>query len=475
MSEAVLRTPRLALNFAILSGGELISKLLAFAAFAYLARVLGPESFGYLEFALALVFFLTLISELGLGPFGAREVAKEPEAARRMAVHIVFLRSLLVAAALLLLALLVILLNKPWPVRRLLLFYGLTLLGLPGLLPWLFQGRDRMHYVAAASIIRWAIFSAGVILYVSGPDRIWAVPLIEGVAIGSAALFYLRSFSSSFGSLRQPIDRSFALSALVQALPIGASELVWALKVYFATILLGFVLPASEVGWFAASHRIVISLHTFVWLYFFTLLPSIARSTQAPSEVLRGLMKPSIQFTAWSAIFLGIVGTAFAGPIIALIYGPQYEKAVPALKVLIWLIPLALMSGHYRYALIAYDRQRLEFFTAACGAALNILLNLFLVPLYGPLAAASALVASEAAIWVIAYIFVRQKIMPFPFWIYLWRPLLAGAVLAAVLYLMPAIQIWLAAGSALAVYCLVASVMQPELFSHLRGMLVRSR
>ena len=474
MHYKTIGVPRLVLNFAVLSGGEFVSKVFAFVAFAYLARVLGPADFGQLEFVLAVLFFFTLISDCGLSPYGAREIAKNRDSVERLTTHIMIVRCLLVAAALALMGIFVSLIDKPWPVRRLVLLYGLTLIGLPGLLPWVFQGHDRMRQVAMASILRWSVFSGGVILCIRGPEQIWVVPLIEVIAIGAAVLFYLRAFANSFGSLRQPVDGPFALSLLRQALPIGASELVWALKVYFATIFLGLLLLGSEVGWFAAAHRIVISLHTFVWLYFFSLLPSIARSTQALPDALHRLMGTSIQITAWSAIFIGITGTAFAGQIVALLYGPQYEKAVPVFQVLIWLIPLALMSGHYRYVLIAYNRQGLEFLTAACGAGLNILLNLYLIPSYGLVGAASALVSSEALIWALAYYCVRRKIAPIPIWTHLWRPLVGGMILASVLYLLST-KIWMAASSAVAVYCLVVSIMQPELLTQLRTMLARNR
>src|SRR5215470_6824792 len=44
---------KLVKNFLSLAGAEVISKLVTFAAFAYLARVAGPDGFGYLESATA--------------------------------------------------------------------------------------------------------------------------------------------------------------------------------------------------------------------------------------------------------------------------------------------------------------------------------------------------------------------------------------------------------------------------------------
>jgi O-antigen/teichoic acid export membrane protein len=242
------------------------------------------------------------------------------------------------------------------------------------------------------------------------------VPLVELGALVCVSILYLSAFSRCFGSLRQKIDWCFLLRMWRRAFPIGASEFVWALKVYFATALLGILVDGPEVGWFGAAHRIVVSLHTFVWLYFFNLLPAIARSTRGSSDEINHLTQTSMRLTALGGVFLGVVGTAFARPIITLIYGTQYHEAVAVFRVLVWLLPLALMSGHFRYMLIGYNRQDLEFVSAACGGALNVALNLFLTASYGIQAAAWALIASEILIWVLAYYFVRLTIANIPVW-----------------------------------------------------------
>jgi O-antigen/teichoic acid export membrane protein len=471
LSEAK-RTPRLAVNFTILSSGECLSKLFALVAFAYLARILGPREFGHLELTLAIIFFFTLLVDCGLTPYGAREIAKDNDAVAHLAVHVMLVRGVLAVGAFTLLVILVAVLDKPWPLKQLILLYGLTLFGLPGLLHWVFQGLDRMQYVSIASVTRWSIFALGVVILVQEPAQIWLVPLIEGVAIGCVVLIYVCALSHLYAPLRQRIDATFALSILRRALPIGASELVWAVKIYAATVLLGATAGGSEVGWFSAAHRLVISAHTFVWLYFFNLLPSLARCSQGSLVALHSLMGRSIQVSACLALFLGIVATAFAEPVIALIYGPQYHEAVAILRVLIWLIPLALISGHYHYTLVAYDKQQLQFLSMACGAGANVLLNLCLVPTYGGAGAAWALIASEALAWGVAYYFVRRTIAHIPAWRHVCRSLLAAAALAGVLYLLPPLNLWIAGGSALVVYGLLLAIVQPRMLSEVRSVLV---
>lgn len=463
-----IRLPRLAINLIVLSGAELLSKVLAAIAFAYLARVLGPQGYGNLEFALAIIFFLTLFVDSGLSPYSAREIAKNIGAVNRLTAHIIFIRYLLVLVALSILVLVTLLIDKPWPVKQLMLVYSLTLLAWPGLLQGIFQGRDMMAYVAIASIIRWSLFAAGVFLFVHGGTRLWLVALIEGASIGCMAVYYFCSFGYHFGVPWQRLDFSYALSIFRQALPIGASEIVWAVKVYSVTVVLGLVITGPEVGWFGAAHRFVIALHTFVWLYFFNLLPSISRCTQGTIEDLHRLIGTSIRVTAWLAVFFGIVSTIFAEPIITLLYGSQYHETVGVFQVLIWLVPLALMSGHYRYTLIGYNQQRLEFTTAAIGAGFNILLNLFLIPAYGLPGAAWAMVLSEVLIWIMAYYFVRRRVGHIATLPHLYRPLAGGAILVVVLYLFLPANIWLDGLVAIIVYGLALSILHPELISDIR-------
>ncbi len=370
---------------------------------------------------------------------------------------------------------LVVVLDKPWPVEKLILLYGLTLLVQPGLLPWVFQGHDWMGYVALASAMRWVFFAAGVLVFVRNPETAWIVPAVDSAALVCVVIYYFVVFVKHFGPLERRIDFHYAISLFRQALPIGASELVWALKIYFATVLLGSLIYGAELGWFGAAHRLVISLHAFVWLYFFNLLPSISRGSRGAFDALQRLMRGSLQITGWLGVFVAVVGTALARPVLTVVYGPPYEPAVASFQVLIWLIPLALVSGHFRYTLIAYNKQGLEFLSAACGGALNVALNLTLIASYGIIGAAFALVAAEGLICVISFLMVRRTITVIPVGECLWRPAIGAAVLAGILHLIPPLNTWIIGGSTIAAFVALLSLSHRTLFADLRSLLAHTR
>ena len=77
-----------------------------------------------------------------------------------------------------------------YPTQILVFSYSLTLFGLPFLTQWVFQGHDQMVPVAISSLIRWSIFAfGGVLFFIKDETMIWAVPVIEGIAILFAGTF----------------------------------------------------------------------------------------------------------------------------------------------------------------------------------------------------------------------------------------------------------------------------------------------
>src|SRR5579863_1476247 len=170
---------RLALNFLFLSGGEFTAKLLTFASFSYLAHILGAWHYGILEFTLAIMIFFTLPVDLGLGSYGAREIARDPDAASRLLHEITGLRLVLAVCSMLALSVFILLIHKSNDLKMLLALYGVSLLGGPFLLQWFFQGHDQMHWVGYASIVRQAGFAVLVFLICRGKSSLVYIGVVE--------------------------------------------------------------------------------------------------------------------------------------------------------------------------------------------------------------------------------------------------------------------------------------------------------
>ena len=466
---------KLVINFILLSGGEALSKIFAFFAFAYLARILGPNIYGDIEFALAVTLFFNLVVEGGLGLLGAREIAKDHESTIQLTFHIVIIRCALAACSYLLLLLFVFISNKSPLEKKLVIFYGLTLFGTPGLLQWVFQGLDRMHWVAISSVLRWSIFAGIILLFVKRPEQVWMVPITELIAIGFTVILNLGVFLYNFRTVWKDFDFSIIISLLKQAFPICLTQLMWGLKIYLPTVMLGLLIGGEQVGWFGAIHRIVIALHAFVWMYYFNIYPSISRCTQQTPDTLQKLVGKSLQVNCWAAVFITSTGILFASQLISIVYGPQYAEAAIGFKFLIWLLTFALISGHYMYILIAYNKQWLELISAICGALVSIILNVLLIPRFGFIGATWAVLGSEIFIWTLNYYFVRREVAHIPFVRHLIKPVITGLVMTTMILMVPNINFFVMGVFAMLLYGLGILILQPDIINDVRFLISGKR
>lgn len=420
----------LARNLIWLTVGESATKVCTFLAFTYLGRTLGPERYGNLEFSLGTVIFFTLFVQMGLGSYGAREIARKPDRAQALLGEILEVRILMALLSTALLLLFAYAVPKPDEVFWLLGAYGLSLLATPFLLFWFFQGHDEMHWVAGATLIRQAAFAAAVFVFFREGSPLWTVGLFETGAVIVCVAFCLWAAGARMGfhMPRLTGDAGVLWEHLRLAVPIGLSNLAWSALWFFPLVLLGLLRADESVGWFGAAHRATMAIHTFVWWYFFNMLPSISRLTQRPREELRQLIRPSIELTSWGGPAMALGISLAAQNLLTLAYGDQFAGGGAALAILIWAIPVTLLSGHYRFILIAFDLQERLLAWTLISVAVACALAYALIPTEGGAGAAWGLLAGNVVCFALCYGTVVRRVTSIGFLRAVGKPLLATAL-----------------------------------------------
>jgi O-antigen/teichoic acid export membrane protein len=400
-------------RYLTLFGGEGFSKLCAFAAFAYLARTLGPRQFGTVELALSVTVFFVLGAESGLGSYGARLVERSPAAASRLVPQVAILRLMLGIPAYL--GILFISKRYGMPGIGILAIYGVLVLLTPFFTQWVFQGLRQMQWVAAASALRYGVFAALVLLIVrKGSDTRWvaiaeicgalAVVAFNAVILRRVLQLRLEWRGALWGSVRLFKDTWF----------LGASDLAWAAIWYSPSVMIGWVASDRmyEVAWMASAVRIVMALHTFVWLYFFNMIPNLSKEIHEDLEGWRVLLARSMSSSTWAACLLALGGTFFAPLIVQTVYGAAYAGAVVPFQIAIWMIPVAWFSGHFRFSLIASGQQRLECFASATAGAVTVCVAYIGAQMHGASGAAVGLLAGGLVNAVLAWYAMARVIGP---------------------------------------------------------------
>jgi O-antigen/teichoic acid export membrane protein len=126
-----------------------------------------------------------------------------------------------------------------------------------------------------------------------------------------------------------------------------------------------------------------------------------------------------------------------------------------ALQLLIWYMPVGFINSVTHYVLIAINQQRFLTRAFLFGAAFNILTNLALIPRYGYVAASAVTALSEVALLIPFYYCVRKNLTRLPWVEVFWRPAVAAALMAALMWLLRGVTILITVPLAAVTYAVV--------------------
>jgi O-antigen/teichoic acid export membrane protein len=402
--------PRLKTNLAILIAGDALGKLVNVFVFGRLGRILEPERYGRIEFMMAAFLVGSLVIDFGLGPWGARAVARAEEPASRILGRILALRSLLLVAALLLLGAMAAGLGSAegWTRAILILSAGLMLLPKAAVCEFLFQGRNQMPLVAATTILEPLVALAGTVAFVRGPDDVGRVPFILAAAI--AAVAAAQQGLARLLGVKPDLRHGFESAGrqFHESLPLGLSTLAWALRVYSPMIAVAVFVAGPAAGEFGAAHRLTVSMHAVVWLWFFNLLPTWSGVARQPG-VLEALVKRSSLATVALAPLLVLCVWVLSPAVIRLLYGAGYEDSASLLNFTVLVPALAWVSGNFRFGLIARGALKAELAASSTGAAVAVVTLLLFHARLDPLMAAGIFCAAEAVTLLVAWAMWARK------------------------------------------------------------------
>ncbi|MGH0028595.1 MAG: flippase [Myxococcota bacterium] len=454
-------------DFLYLTGGEIVGKGVGFVAFAYLARRLEPEAYGAVELAFSLVLLFAFVVEFGTDAIGAREVARDRDSVPRLAAQIPAARLLVALGAIPARGGLALAMGQPPETVRLVWIFSLGLLAIPWKQTWLLQGLEMMGWLSAGGAVRMGVFALGVLLLVRGPEDLHWVAWVEVAAAFVFAGYFLGVQQRRVTPIRLGGTPRELRGLLRQGLPLGLTQAVWSTTQYLPTLLVATFVGGTAIAWFAAAHRIVMSVWTFSWLYHFNLFPSVTRNLAGSREAFYALVRPSLRSTAWAGVGIAWLVTLLGEPLCRLVFGAPYAVAGPTLSVLVWILPATLLSGHARSALIATGHQRFVLYAQSTGAVVMLGLGVVLVPAQGALGGAIAMVVSSSMVFVVSHVAASRLVAPLPWVDPLLRPALALVASWAAVDL-AGLGPWGSGGLAAVAYAAAAFVSDPRLLSDLR-------
>ena len=404
---------RVAHNTIYLAVADIANKLMAFVFFMVLARHLGASKFGIFSFALAFVNMFAVLTDFGLGFFTAREIARDYRIARRLVSNGIAIRLTASVLVIGIIALLVNLLGYPEATVRVVyicsVFVLTNALGL--YYGNVFQGFERMQFTALSRLVQTAIMITGALLLVRGE------PIVERYAllyVGAALVAVILMFILVSMRFVRP-TLSFRLREwgrmLRPALPFGVTTILVAFYYWNGSVLLSKMCSDEAVGIYNAPFRLVAGVGFLAAAFSGAVYPLMSRMFVVNGgQLRRNVTERSLRYMVSLAVPLGVLGATLARPVTLLVYGAGYDGSVVVMRTLVWWGACVYINSLLSHYFFAINRPRTVTLQATLSLAVNVILNLLLIPRLGALGAAVSIVAAEATGSV--FLFVNQLRTP---------------------------------------------------------------
>jgi O-antigen/teichoic acid export membrane protein len=392
---AVVGRRRASIDIGAQIAGRVFNLALGVLVTALIVRALGQGPYGQWATAMAIMQLAMQFGTLGMDVVAVRSAASDPENESTWLGAQLLLRVLAGVPVALGCAVAIVLISSTDDMKVAGLLMTATLVtGTLGSLQIAWQLRVR-NDVNVAFVTLGSFLWTGAVIAVAASDG-GMVPL----AAAFLAVNTLTSLLQAGLVLRRVPVRlrgtGPALRRLARlTLPVGIGTLLMYAYGQVDQVLVYQVGGDEQAGLYGSVYRILASAMVVPGAVMLTLFPIIAAARASNPERVRRLLRVTADYLAMVSLPAFAFTLAAADPIVRLLYGDDFAGAANSLRILMAaFVPVCFMflSGNM---LIALGRQRALIGSALAALAVNVALNLALLPHYGYVAAAWATLATE--------------------------------------------------------------------------------
>lgn len=362
-----------------------------------LARHLGRENFGLLNYAQSFAGLFMLFSALGLDSIVVRDLVNQPDQRDRLLGTVFAMRVLGAVVLLASLGVLLPLTEHGQTVNLMILIIACGgLLQAFNVIDFYFQSEVLSRYVVYAQMIAAVVCLLLALLMISlGMELVWfaTLLLLSSFVTSGGLLFFYHAQKLQLFSWRFELDLAKRLAQ--EAWPLVFSMAVVSVYIHVDRIMIQSMLGAEATGEYSAAARLSEGWYFVPTVIVASVFPAVVEARQRDKKHYYKRIQNLYDLMFWLAVTVAIPVSFFSDTIINLLYGQSYAAAAPVLMIHIWagvFVFLGVASGRW---LIVEGLGRHYLFRSLLATALNVLLNYLLIPILGILGAAFATLIAQ--------------------------------------------------------------------------------
>lgn len=379
--------------------GEGASRVFAFLFYIMAARALGADDFGKYSFAYSFTVLLIIFADLGLNSVLVRDVAGDKTLFPKYFGNANTIKLVLTGVSIIAIYAINIISGYSRVYGNLISLMGIVAVGTAWLeyIVCIFNAFEKMHYEALIKTLNRAI------LLLCGFAAIKMGARVEGFLV-SMIIAYAVSVAAGLvivaRKIHKPIlsfDPKFAYRFISDSMPIFLS-IVFLLAYHHAGVVMlsTYGTPERQIALYSVALKFLEVLSVASIIFSTASLPVLSDFFNRSREMFLDGYRRTLKFAFFAGALGASLTSAMSEKFIVLLFGAEFAEASRALAVASWVFIFMFANHAIMQAYIILRIQRINIYTSAAALCANIPLNIALIPRYGFMGVAYAVVATEA-------------------------------------------------------------------------------
>jgi PST family polysaccharide transporter len=352
----------------------------------WVARYLGPERYGVLNYSFAFVLLFSSVASMGLETVAVRDLVRDPSRKDEI-LGTVFLLEVIggVVAFSMAIGTISVVRSEDSLTRWMVCIIAAG---------WFFQTFDAIDYwfqsqilskytviARSAAFFSISFLKVGLIL-LRAPVIYFAIAATAEIVLGSAFLI-AAYYVNGHGIRKWRILPDTAKTMLKDSWPLLFSGIFVMLYIRIDQVMIGEILGDSETGIYSAAVTLAEAWYFIPIAITSSVLPAIVDAKKRDEGLYYSRLEKLFLAMFWLSLSVSVLITIFAKNIVHLVFGAQYANAAYPLAIQCWaglFIFSGLVSNQWY---LVENLNRYTLYRHVTGAAVNVFGNLALIPRYG--------------------------------------------------------------------------------------------
>ncbi len=376
----------------------------------YVARYLGPERFGLLSYTLSFVWLFSSLASFGLDDILVRELVQFPEHRKALLGTVFWLK---IGGTVIMGSLIAIVLRfvendqqTEWMIALIALgfFFQAT-----NVIDFYFQAQVQSKFSVRAQTFQLLCTSLfKIYLILNHEELVWFAfaLMLDQVVVAASFLVVYRWEIEWFPFF---IFRWHQAKKLIRdAWPLIFAGLVVSIYMKIDQIMLKEMLDVKAVGIYAAAVKLCEAWYFLPTAVMASLFPAILEVRKNSNDIYEERIQKLYDLMIWGALAVALPTTLLADWVIYIFYGVDFQEAASVLKIYIWAGVFVSLGSASSKWLVTENLERYSFYMTTLGAVLNVIFNLWLIPILGITGAALATLISYCIAAYLSLLFFKK-------------------------------------------------------------------